>query len=73
MAKVKKILIDFTVAYVPYTVVAVIIGFMIGVVWWKVCLLMLSAILVNMFVNVVTVVLSTFRYKVITDFLRRRK
>jgi len=73
MAKIKKFLKDFTVAYVPYTVVAVIIGFMIGVMWWKVCLLMLSAILVNMFVNVVTVILSTFRFKVITDFLRRRK
>ena len=73
MARIKKILMDFTVAYIPYTLVAVMIGFVIGVVWWKVCLLMLSAILVNMFVNVVTVVLSTFRYKVITDFLRRRK
>jgi uncharacterized protein YacL len=73
MAKIKKFLKDFTVAYVPYTVVAVIIGFMIDVMWWKVCLLMLSAILVNMFVNVVTVILSTFRFKVITDFLRRRK
>ena len=73
MAKVKKILMDFTVAYIPYTLVAVMIGFVIGVVWWKVCILMLSAILVNMFVNVVTVILSTFRFRVITDFLRRRK
>lgn len=71
--KLKKIAKDFLIAYVPYLIVAEIIGLLWGVEWYKTAVIVASMIAVNMFFNVLYTILSTFRFKVITDWLRNRK
>jgi ABC-type bacteriocin/lantibiotic exporter with double-glycine peptidase domain len=71
--KVRKFITDFTVAYIPYTAIAILIGWPLGVAWWKACIIMLGAILLNMAVNIVVTVLSTYRFQVFQDYKNRKK
>lgn len=71
--KIKKILRDFTVAYVPYTITAVIIGLLLSVVWWKVCIIMCGVIVVNMAVNILVTVMSTYRFDILISYLKRKR
>lgn len=71
--KIAKIAIDFIVAYIPYTIVGVIVGALLSVLWWKVCIIVASMIVVNMAFNLLILILSTYRFKVINDWMKSRK
>jgi len=71
--KLKKLSIDFLVAYVPYSLVAMLAGWPLGVAWWKVLIIMASAIILNMAVNIITTVLSTYRFGVMMNYKNRKK
>lgn len=71
--KIAKIAKDFIVAYIPYTLVALFVGSVLSVLWWKVCIIVASMIVVNMAFNLLIVVLSTYRFKVINDWIKSRK
>jgi hypothetical protein len=48
-------------------------GWPLGVAWWKVLIIMASAIILNMAVNIITTVLSTYRFGVMMNYKNRKK